>query len=363
MQRVQISTRLATLASEAKLLLHPYTVLVLVALAVWLPDGFNIGPVNDGWVTLKDANALILPFGLRVLQVVPQALGLLLTPGSFIGWQALLFVFTASRGILVFEIVARLIPNERRLALACGLLAVFHPADTVDFWVDGSNVDMALALALSACLAALMHLQTGSRQSLLAVFLFQLACCFTYPGYLLVLIAFPVCIWLLQWWQTRRASVVYLLKTTSGVLVVTALVLFESKQGAGREGYLWDPDVHRTLSGYGLQLKWIFLSVVRMLQGAQLTYLFWGLLPAVFAYTVAHKMDSSHDESRPWRYHAGLAAMFLLLAAAAYFPYAVTTMRPGHNRQMLAAGLFIFMALLLPLFLSLRGRSVSRAVS
>lgn len=31
-----------------RVLLHPYALFILIAIMVWMPGGFNVGPVNDG---------------------------------------------------------------------------------------------------------------------------------------------------------------------------------------------------------------------------------------------------------------------------------------------------------------------------
>lgn len=55
-------------ASRATVLLHPYLIFVVVALVVWLPDGFNIGPVNDGWVGITRIHLVDSAFDVRALQ-------------------------------------------------------------------------------------------------------------------------------------------------------------------------------------------------------------------------------------------------------------------------------------------------------
>lgn len=205
-------------------------------------------------------------------------------------------------------------------------------------------------------MAALVHLKTGSRESLFALLLLQLTCCFSYSGDLLILIAFPVCLWLLERVQGRRVSSAYLLKTIVGVILFIVLVLFETEKGAGREGRVWDPNIYRALAGYSAELKWLFASIPPVFRDAHLSFLLWGLLPAAFAYLVVRKIsssqiDSSNDDLMSWKRYIGFAVMFLVLAICAYSPYALTTTRFGHERQMLAAGLFLFILLLLPLFL------------
>ncbi|HLW73483.1 MAG TPA: hypothetical protein VKT74_00280, partial [Gammaproteobacteria bacterium] len=127
------------LYATQRVLLHPYTLFILVALVVWMRDGFNIGPVNDGWIKLEQFlshSRIYNDSGIRMFGSIPRELGMHLYSGGFLGWQAALFLLTVLRAGLYYEIVKRLFPAHGALAIACGLIALFHPADDVYFWVD-----------------------------------------------------------------------------------------------------------------------------------------------------------------------------------------------------------------------------------
>lgn len=327
---------------------------LLVALAVWLPGGFNIGPINDGWVMIAYDRWLDPGAGTRVLQLIPMELGLHLTPGDFAGWQWLLLVLTVARAILVFEIVERLLDGQRAYALACGLLALFHPMDTSYFWVDAINVGMAYALTLAACLAALLHLQSCGRTSLAAMWALQVLACFTYTGFVPILAAFPLLFWLLWRLDGRSAAPVYLLECLTLPVLFFGLMVLEARHGQGRESRVASLGVGDVLAGYAYQLRTLGQGWLAWVQKLDAAYLLPAAIAGGIGLAVAWRTTARGQSSlRPLRFYLLLAAGLVAMALGAYLPYAVSELRIGHIRQMLAAGLFLLMALLLPLFLYL----------
>lgn len=349
-------------AMETRLL--SYLLLSAVVLAVWLPGGFNVGPLNDGWLYLQHPIWISIGAGTRLLQCLPRTLGLSLTPGSFVGWQLVLLVLTLARGILVYEIASRMLDGQRAYALACGLLALFHPMDHLYFWVDASNVDMAYALALAACLAALLHLRSGSCTSLAAMCILQLASCFTYSGFVPVLGAFPVLLWLLWKLDGRPAGPAYLFTSTVAVIFFLILVILELKFGKGRESKVASFHLAGIIKGYVYQIRTLGWGWSFWVSSFRAAY----LVPAAVGGAVAlgaawRAAVPGEDRLLTRRFYLLLALMLIILAMASYLPYAMSRLRAGHERQMLAGGLFLLMALLLPLFLWLSQTPIRRRIA
>ena len=339
-------------------LLHPYTLFLLVALATWLLDGFNIGYVNDGWVQLAAGKTLANYHSTRVFGIFPRSLGLLLVPSGFQGLQMVLLALTVLRGVLMFEIVKRLIPSRPLFAVAAGLVALFHPADEVYFWVDAVGVCFALVLALICCLAALVHLQTRSRESLATLLFFQLLSCFTYSAFLPLIIGFPVGAWLLRRAEGYRDSPLYLLKTS---LLVLAFVGFEAgmaAQGFTRDSAVADVNLHSALLGYAFQSHMFGETLEDFFTSSMRVYWLVALPVGLAAWYVGASLygkqgDMRLEGKRSWRFYALLVAGLSVLAALSYLPYAVSTQRFDNTRMLLAAGIFIYMIFLLPLFVLL----------
>jgi len=335
-------------------ILHPYALFTLLTLLVFLYSGFNIGPVNDGWIKLGGylAGAPIYTItSNRVFGGVPRDLGMLLGGGGFIGWQGFLFLFTVLRGVLFYEIVRRLFPQTRAFAVACGLLAVFQPADAVDFWVDVTGVQMALVTALAACLCALVYLQTGKRAALLAMLLFQLITCLTYSAFLLLMAAFPVGVWLLRWAEGRGADWRYLLRCCWFPLAYVVLQTVLVVTHFGHEGDVADLRPYRVLDGYGQESLIFLRNSVDWVADLHWAYLAWALPAVVLAWFAARDTGPQTEASRSRRYWLVLCLGLLALALLCYFPYAVSSVRLGGRRQLFIAAVFLYMLALLPLFL------------
>lgn len=344
---------------------HPYLIYLLIALVVWWPDGFKIGPVSDGWTDITNPEFVPDRFVVRYLQEVPHAIGIRLTPNSFVGWQWVLLAMTVSRGILMFELMKRLMPRQLFFALACGALVMFHPADNVYFWVDWTNVDVAWALAIAACLVAVLYLRSGNLLELVLLWLLQLWCCLTYTGFPPILLAFPVLAWGLQKSERRIAPLHRLSLSLVIVAFFIAFVMYEVMHGLGREGHEWNPHVLLILSGFWAELKLVFELPIDCLRGMPPIYAVYGLIPAAAMWLMCPRASAQTSDAHPgWRFYLRVCGVFVVLAVAGYLPYAVSSLRYGNTRQLLAAGFFIYAALLLPLFVVLsrrpRGLVVSR---
>lgn len=351
------------LGTLARWLLHPYLLFAFVALAVWWADGFKAGPTDDGWLDLVQASHQ-LAFTNRVFGELPRLLGLRLTPGSFAGWQTILLLLTVLRCALMFEIVKRLIPGHALFALACGLLTLFQPADRIYFGIDYAGIELALAISLASALCALQHLQSGSRASLLAMLVFQFISCFTYTAFLLVAIGLPTGAWILRRIRGMKEPVSYLFKVNAVMFLFIALQAYLSFHGKSHEGVVMDLDARATLAGYGYAAGMVWRAWPALLSGLRLGYLPIAVIVGLFACGTAlvWAQDSEQDGAeRPgWGYYAVAVAGFLVLAALSYLPYAVSDVRFDNARQLMAAGMFAYMAVLLPVFALLARRPHGR---
>jgi hypothetical protein len=329
-----------------------YVLIVLVALSAWLLDGFNIGPVNDGWINLgfkaehvpllRDAGAG------RIFGSLPRAVGLRVVDGGFQGWQAALFALTCLRGLLFYAIIRRLLPAQPLFALACGLVALFNPADNSWFWLDATGAHFGFIVALAACLTTLIYQQDGGHNWLAGVWLLQAVGSLTYTAYLPLMAAFPVGVWLLRRVAGARGGLLRLLGCLVMVVVFLLVHLVMVLRGAGREGRVADLSLHAALGGYGHESVLLLRHAFGFLSGFRPEYLLLAVLIGLLAFWVALRAQGeAGGGSRPgWRSHAVLLAGFVGLAAMCYFPYAISDVRFGQKRQLMAAGIFLYAALL-----------------
>lgn len=343
-----------------RLLLHPYTLFLVVSLAVWWPDGLNVGPANDGWLGLSASSFLPATFNTRTFSsFFFRALGMHLVPGGFQGWQTVLFVPTVLRGILMFEISKRLFPGHALFAVGCGLIMLFHPVDTSYFWLDSAGIAWAVLFTLAAVLSSIVHLQTGSRVSLLCMWLFQILSCFSYTAFVLVMLAVPAFVWLSRRLEGSAVGVAYLLK--AGVLIF-AFIVFQAAltfNGNGHEAVVMDMSLRGIVAGYVYQAGAFLRSLVPFLTPFRSGYLLIALVPGIFAYAVAASlpaMPAAGSDGVDRRPVIVTVTAVLILAGLSFLPYAVSNLRFGNAREMLAAGFFLYMLLLLPVFFLLLPR-------
>lgn len=350
------AARSRTLA-RLRWLLHPYLLFLLVALAVWWPDGYNIGLVNDGWAKLAASDDTLIRLSTRAFGAFAFRLSKMLAWNNFESWQYMLLVLTVMRAALWFEVVRRIFPRHRMFAIACGLITLFHPADGFYFWVDAIGIDFAYVLTLAFCLAALANLQTGSRVSLAALYFFQLLACLTYSGFLLIIIAFPVGIWILRRIEGAKVHVHYLLKTTVPILLFIGLVAVLSSHDVGREGKVMDASLHGVIAGFAFAAKTLVGCFRWFWSASEPAYWMIAVLPGVFAYMTeaagaASPERAGPQEPKPRAYYAAVLVGLLILSALSYMPFSLANVRFGNTRQLFAAGIFFYMIPLFLLFVS-----------
>lgn len=342
-------------ARAFRLLLHPYVLFPAVTLAVFWPDGFNIGPANDGWRELGATPINLGRFGPRVFGNLPKVLGMHLVSGGFQGWELMLFILTALRGMLFYEIVKRVFKGFPLFAICCGLIALFHPADGVYFWMDSIGLDFAFVLALAACLAAVVHVETGSLVAAAVFLFFTGMTCFTYTAFQPLMLAFAVGVWILRRAEGLEAGVARLATVS---LPVVLCIAFQMRFAGDRDGAISDFNLHRTLGGYLDEIQLFWQTTVGYFTVGVPPHLRQAALAAVLTWLVTRNAYMADEggalpSRRPWRFYAVLVPGLLLLAAVSYLPYAVSLVRLGNQRQLFAAGIFIFMLMLLPVCLLL----------
>ena len=347
-------------ARWAPRLFHPYALFLVVALAVWIPEGFRIGDTNDGWLqvgTVLQSDAAFRSNVARTFGGLPMWLGMHLDPGGFVGLQAVMLLFTLLRGVLMFEIARRLVPGNRWFALAAGLLAEFQPADRSYFWLGASGLHFAYVTALASCLAAVMHLRSRSRETLLATMALQFVSGFTYPGFVPLMVALPAGAWLLARVRGEAAGPAYLAKVNAMVAVAVVADVLLIHFGRGRDTAVADLSVMDALAGFG----WAGANLVKLpfalSNGMHSRYWLPAILAGLFGLGTALiglGRPAAAPAAPPRRETAVACAGLFGLALLSYLPYSIATVRFLPDRTLLGAGLFTYAALLLVFFTVLR---------
>jgi hypothetical protein len=134
---------------------------LVTVLAIWLPFGFAMTAVIEGWGVLGLFN-IDHPFflasihspmqvqALRPLTIFPQALAYYLDPDSFFYWHVLLIAALVAKGCASAHLMARVSRSVRWGALM-GVLVLLYPADTMQLSFRSIHINWALALLLVGC--------------------------------------------------------------------------------------------------------------------------------------------------------------------------------------------------------------------
>lgn len=352
-----------------KLLFHPWTLFLALSLAVWLPEGFNIGPfMSDDLLifTSHGGKAPILDsVHSRLLRDIPTWLGLHITPGGFQGWQCAVLVLTVLRSILIYEIVKRITPESLLFALACGLLAGFHPVDSGFFWLNSTGAKFGLVLSLASCLCAIAYLDSGSRLTLAGMFTLQLMAGFTYPGYFALMLAIPWGVWFLRRVEGRRPSFVFLLSSSALVILISLFNIYRVAHHVGWDAKVADPNLTKALSGYIAATHSLLRSIFEAAGDLDIGYIFPAAVVFLLALVVAALLvDRGSPEVAPSRKSrlrfTVIFLGFIGLALLSYLPYSITRERNDNLRQLYGFGLFAYGAVLFVVFTLLSRYSSSR---
>lgn len=131
---------------------------ILTVLAIWLPFGFSMTALIEGWGVLGVFNVDHLFFltsigspmqaqALRPLTIFPQALAYFLDPDSFFYWHVLLALSLIVKGCASAYLMTRATRSVRWGALM-GVLVLLYPADTMQLAFRSIHINWALAILL-----------------------------------------------------------------------------------------------------------------------------------------------------------------------------------------------------------------------
>ncbi|MDZ4770835.1 MAG: hypothetical protein SGJ24_17045 [Chloroflexota bacterium] len=139
--------------------------LALIAVALWLPFGFNIGFWMDGWTFFHNIDAshfyettFTAPVSRPALNLVWQ-LAYSLDSESYLGVNLLLLALMIGKGWLTAAILHTL-TRSRALACAVGALVLVLPADSATFYLGALTLHSALFCWLAATYCLLRYYET-----------------------------------------------------------------------------------------------------------------------------------------------------------------------------------------------------------
>ncbi|GEM_PF-5659786 len=187
--------------------LLPVALIVIVVLW-WLPSGFNSGALIDEWSLLVWIDDGARPFFFpeiaptRPLTYTPWIAALALTPESFVGMNILLCAAHAVKGLLLFRLLRRIMPEAPAFAWIGGVLFALFPADHGIFYMGAINIQWAVVLALAAVNLLIDAWRRPTIIRWIALWAVQIAAVFMYEAGIPLLLCAP----LILLWLDRTGS-------------------------------------------------------------------------------------------------------------------------------------------------------------
>ncbi len=222
--------------SRAPLALVAFAALAGLVLTLWLPFGWKVTGLYEEWFVMSGGDTGGNPVWMlydppynqsyRPLTLAPYILGYVLTPSSFLGSNIVLALWLLGKGVAMYSLVRRLVPDNTALAFVSGALLVVYPADTALLTLRTTNVHAGVFLLLVALNLLIVAWQRFRWPTLLAMLLAEGIALGTYEGGLLLTLCAPaLLVWLQHgvdkrlaavtalWWAVPISFVFHLIRT------------------------------------------------------------------------------------------------------------------------------------------------------
>ena len=210
-RKVDSKEMIRTTGWSRRIPLTPVACAALAGLVVtlWLPFGWKVTGLYEEWLFMSGGDMgnpvrmLYHPYAAaayRPLTLAPFILGYILTPGSFLGFNILFAFWALGKGVALYALVRRLVPDNPALAFVSGALLVVYPADDALLTLRTTNIHAGVFLFLIALNLLIVAWQHFRWSTLLAMVLAEGIALATYDGGILLSLCGPV---LLLWLRPR----------------------------------------------------------------------------------------------------------------------------------------------------------------
>jgi len=174
--------------------------LLVIAVALWIPFGLGGNPQGDGWIlknSVANGDLLFESNPTRILIFLPWILAHLLSPDSFVGANILLIAIFWGKALALFAILRRLPGCHDGFAFLTSALSIVYPAGTRLITLDeGVDRHWAVFLFLVSVLLLLQYWRDKRPGYLLGMWAAQIFSLWTNEAILLLALATPL---LLLW--------------------------------------------------------------------------------------------------------------------------------------------------------------------
>lgn len=185
-------------------------------LIFWLPFGFKTTGLMEEWTIIRDwevggiseegqAISWFITaghFAMRPLNAAAFILSHEISPDSFLGFNLVAIVAFAAKGMLLYGILRKLLPQNALFALGVALLFVIFPADDGLFTFRGLNIHVAVVLYLAAVYLLLMYVERPKLLKAVLLWMCLIASIFTYE------VSYPLAAFtpMILLWHRRRVD-------------------------------------------------------------------------------------------------------------------------------------------------------------
>ncbi|MEP7290965.1 MAG: hypothetical protein ABI835_04235 [Chloroflexota bacterium] len=179
-------------------------ILLLIAAALWLPFGFNVGFWGDDWFFYLNAR-FGSAWGTLSRPLLPLAFifGYGIAPGQFAGFNLTLALLLFARSGLCYALLRRL-RTGRAPAFAAAVLALVYPADTGVFYLGAIAVYLAWVAFLLALYLLILYWQSPRLIYLALMWVAQIVSLGTYEATYPLIFVSPLVLLLLEPRLRRR---------------------------------------------------------------------------------------------------------------------------------------------------------------
>lgn len=319
------------------------TAIVGMVVMIWAPFGLKrtVGLFEE-WLT-RGASADTLRFLVngdptRPFTFAPFVLAQSMIPNSFAGHNLYMMLLFIVKGLIVYKLLYRLIPEDRFLALSTACLFVIYPADTGLMTFRTLNIHTAITCALLSIYWLVVQWQQPRLWRYLGIFALQIFALGIYEVVYGIIFAAPM----LLLWQEKRLSRRLIRVTAVWLMLPTVMAIRAAYYIFWREtGYVTNKIQSGTQDNFSMDTA--LRSLTHMYErhftawgysfdkidwsSPYLIYAFLsGLLVALVAWQQGQTGETAKSK-QAWRRYLPLVIAGLVLMAIGYLPYLPTTFR------------------------------------
>jgi len=342
--------------------LTPVACAALAALVVtlWLPFGWKVTGLYEEWLFMSGGDMgnpvrmLYHPYAsasYRPLTLAPYILGYILTPGSFLGFNIIFALWALGKGVAMYALVRRLVPDNPALAFVSAALLVVYPADDALLTLRTTNVHAGVFLFVIALNVLIVAWQRFRWSTLLAMVGAEGIALATYDGGILLSLCGPVLLLWLRgridkrvvtvaalWWGVSVPFLLHLILTLRDPGSYAAQLLAGSAMGKTDVVDIlrsWGHSMARAYvrhfgTGWYEALRGLHRQDPYLHLSAALTLFV--LLPAVWLHARRHEETKATVETRSY---VTLASLGVIAVAPAFAMYLPTEWRNSNYRVFL----------------------------